>query len=197
MKTTTVLVALGLTMRVAGENAQQPIESYHITEARVAVVCALTVGGGFEARTTTVDGGLTPEDGSRSFSGAVRVDLATLETGIGLRDQHMRDIYLETRRGESFATARVENIRIDRTEGHGAFEAVLILHGERRPISGIVDLQRRLDGTVNVRAHFPVSLGAFQIRPPRYLGVGVQDQVEVRVALVVAPNGDERRRAAK
>jgi len=198
MKRTIVFVALGLTIGAAAANAQATTESYHITEGHVAVVCALTTGGAFQARTTTVDGGLTPQDGSRAFSGAVKVDLATLQTGIALRDQHMQNIYLETGRGDGFATARVEEIRIDRAEGRGAFTAVLVLHGERHPIIGTVDLQSRRDGAVGVQARFPVSLAAFDIRPPRYLGVGVQDQVQVQVAFVVAPNnGDSKKGEAR
>jgi YceI-like protein len=188
-----VFVVLSLTIRAPAAFTQATTNTYRITEARVAVICALTAGGSFEAQTTSVVGRLAASNGSRALSGAVQVDLATLQTGIGLRDRHMRDIYLETRRGDTFATARVENIRIDHAEGRGPFDAMLILHGERHPISGIVDLKSRHDGAVSVRARFPISLATFHIRPPRYLGVGVQDQVQVQVTFMVVPGSDERR----
>jgi polyisoprenoid-binding protein YceI len=194
---TTVFLVLGLTAAVAGVSAQRTTESYRVTDGHVDVACTLTTGGGFEARTTTVGGGLNPVDGWRAFSGAVQVDLATLETGIGLRNTHMKEIYLETSRGATYATARVDNIRIDRAEGHGPFDAMLTLHGEQHPISGVVDLQTRRDGAVSVRARFPVSLAAFDIRPPRYLGVGVEDEVHVQVTFVVVPGGDETRKGER
>jgi hypothetical protein len=186
-----------LTIGVAAANAQKTTESYRITDGRITVVCTLTEGGSFEARTTAVSGGLTPVNGSRAFSGVVATDLATLETGIGLRDRHMKEIYLETGRGASFSTAQVESIRIDQPEGRGSFDALLTLHGEQHPISGIVELRSRHDGTVAVRAHFPISLTAFHIRPPRYLGVGIQDQVQAQVAFVVVPASDGRKAQAR
>ena len=66
-------------------------------------------------------------------------------------------------------------------EGRSPFRGTLNLHGERRPISGVAELQPQHDGGVRVRARFPVSLAAFGIDPPRYMGAGVQDEVEVQV----------------
>ena len=66
--------------------------------------------------------------------------------------------------------------------GRMPFHGTLSLHGEQHTISGMADLQgQQRDGGVRVRARFPISLAAFGIQPPRYLGVGVQDEVQVQV----------------
>jgi polyisoprenoid-binding protein YceI len=184
-----LLIGLGLTSASSVASVRATGITYRITKALVSVVCPLTVGGSIEARTSAVVGDLTLAGGSRAVTGAVQVDLATLETGIGLRDRHMKDIYLEIRRGDTFATARLEEIRIERAEGRTLFEGTFSLHGERRPISGVADLQAQRDGGVRVRARFPISLAAFGIQSPRYLGVGVQDEVQVQVALTAGPSG--------
>ena len=40
---------------------------------------------------------------------------------------------------------------------------------------------------MRVEAAFPVTLADYGIAKPRYLGVGVKDEVEVKVSLVAVP----------
>jgi polyisoprenoid-binding protein YceI len=114
------------------------------------------------------------------------VDLRTLKTGIAMRDRHMKDNYLEVERGPAFGTATIENIRIDRLDGKTMFNATLVLHGERRPIAGSATLERR-DGGYSVQAEFPVRVSEYNIAKPTYLGVGVQDEIRIKIALTAAP----------
>jgi len=185
-----VLIGLGLAIGSSAAGPETPADRYRIaagdtfrvTTAVVTVMCPLTVGGSFEARTSTVVGDVALADASGAVSGAVQVDLATLQTGIGLRDRHMKDKYLEISRGDTFTTARLEEIHLEGAEeGSMPFHGRLTLHGEQHTISGMADLQgQRRDGGVRVRARFPISLAAFGIEPPRYLGVGVRDEVQVQ-----------------
>src|SRR5262245_47054027 len=186
-----VLIGFGLSM---GSFAAKPLatDTYRVTTAVVTVMCPLTVGGSFEARTSAVVGDLAVADGSGAVSGAVEVDLATLQTGIGLRDRHMKENYLEIHHSETFTRARLEEIRIERAEeGSMPFHATLTLHGEQHPIRGMADLQEQRDGHVCVRARFPISLAAFSIQPPRYLGVGVRDEVQVQVQFTAVSAGGQ------
>jgi len=138
--------------------------------------------GGDEARSSAVVGDLAVVDVSGTVDGTVQVDLDTLQTGIGLRDRHMKEKYLEIRRSDTFTTARLDEIRIERAEeGSMPFHGRLTLHGEQHAISGNADLQEQRGGRVRVHARFPISLAAFGIQPPRYLGVGVRDEVQVQV----------------
>src|SRR5262245_51530224 len=111
-----VLIGFGLAI---GSSAAGPLatgETYRVSTGAVTVICPLTIGGSFEARTSAVVGDVAVADASGAVSGAVQVDLATLQTGIGLRDRHLKDTYLEIGRGETFTTARLEEIRIERAE---------------------------------------------------------------------------------
>jgi len=181
-KLAALLIVIGLAVGSSAAGARATHDSYRITTALVTVICPLTVGGSIEARTNALVGDLAVAHGSDAVFGAVQVDLATLETGIKLRDTHMKK-YLEINRGDTFAKARLEEIHIERTDGgEMPFHGTLTLHGERHTISGMADLQgQQPDGGVRVRARFPISLAAFGIQPPRYLGVGVQDEVQVQV----------------
>ena len=88
--------------------------SLHVLDGSIAVSCPLTVGGGFEAKTSTLRGELVldlAQDGA--VLGDISVDLRTLKTGIGLRDSHMREKYLEVYRGQRFAAAMLDRIRLE------------------------------------------------------------------------------------
>jgi polyisoprenoid-binding protein YceI len=161
-------------------------DRYQVTGGEVVVLCPLTIGGSFEARTRSVIGDLAPPSGQPgSVSGSLRVDLQSLETGIGLRDRHMRTNYLEVDKGPDFAVATIEEIQLDKLEGKTAFRATLVLHGRRREVTGSADV-RKADGRFQVTAQFPVRVSEFDIPPPLYLGIGVRDQLEIQVKLTLS-----------
>jgi polyisoprenoid-binding protein YceI len=56
----------------------------------------------------------------------------------------------------------------------------LLVHGTRKPVSGQIQVTRT-GSDVRIDASFPVNLPDFGIPEPRYLGVGVKDQVQVKV----------------
>ena len=153
-------------------------------------MCPLTVGGSFEAKTKSVSGEVAAsatEPGH--LSGAVRVDLQTLETGIAVRDRHMRETYLEVEKGPEFAVATVDEIRVEKLDGKSKFSGTLLLHGQRQAVTGTAELQQR-DGRIRVQAQFPIKVSAFQIPKPTYLGVGVRDEIQIKVVMTVEPTAD-------
>jgi len=158
--------------------------AWTVRSGSVRVVCPLTVGGSFDARTSVLEGSF-PTEAPAGGAGEFVVDLNTLDTGIGLRNAHLRDTYLETGRGPAFARAVLSGITVSGVDaasrgGKGTFSGQLLLHGETRTVTGDVELRRR--GTsVRVSAAFDVSLAEFNIPPPRYLGIGVRDRVTVHV----------------
>jgi hypothetical protein len=163
---------------------------WRVSEGEVRVVCPLTVGGSFDARTTAISGALA--SGDEGVTGSIAVDLRTLDTGIGLRNSHMRDRYLEVQRGERFERAVLSELRLAApdvvsTGGETAFTATLLVHGVSRPVTGAAQLSPR-GAAMRVQASFPLSLAEFEIPSPRYLGVGVRDRVTVHVSFVAIPS---------
>ena len=65
------------------------------------------------------------------------------------------------------------------------FTELLTLHGRQRPVAGTPTLQDTRDG-LRVEAEFPLRLAEFAIAEPTYLGVGVTQDVRVRVLLNVS-----------
>lgn len=177
-----LVVGAGLDVGTAYAGSNQ----YQVTGGSVVVVCPLTVGGGFEAKTEAISGQVSLEsDQPGSLTGALAVDLRTLKTGIGMRDRHMRDNYLEVEKAPGFDTATIEGIQIEKLDGKTTFNGTLVLHGERRPISGSATLARK-GGGYSVEAEFPVRVSEFNIPKPSYLGVGVQDQIRIKISMTVS-----------
>ena len=184
-------LALAL-LSLTGVHTAVAAELWSVSSGDVEVRCRLTVGGSFDAVTTALSGTLqrAPPDVA-DYAGELRVDLATLDSGIGLRNSHLRDNYLEVERGPEFREAVLSSIVLDDPLPAGAgrhetaFSGTLSLHGVQRPIEGEADLRRR-DGRIQAEATFSVSLEAFDIPPPRYLGVGVRDTVEITVTFDAA-----------
>ncbi len=164
-------------------------ERHRVQKATVTITCPLTVGGSFEARTTALTGelALLPEttDGVR---GTLSVDLRLLETGIGLRDRHLRQNYLEVDKRPEFSVATLQQIRIANWDGTSSFRGILTLHGQQQEIAGTATVKRER-GAFQVEAVFPLRISDFQIAEPTYLGVGVSDNIEVRVRMSAVPMG--------
>jgi polyisoprenoid-binding protein YceI len=164
--------------------------TWRVGQGDVRVVCPMTIGGSFDARTSALNGSLTASaTGSPAFDGSLSVDLRTLDTGIGLRNEHLRGTYLEVDKGPSFDAATLSEIELkgitpDTSEGKGSFTGLLRLHGVTKTVTGTVEVRQAGAGR-HVKASFPVNLPDFSIPKPRYLGVGVKDTVTVEVAFAV------------
>jgi polyisoprenoid-binding protein YceI len=168
------------------------VPSYRVLRGEVRIVCPLTVGGVFETKTTSISGTVGVADGSpAALSGELSVDLSTLDTGIELRNTHLREKYLEVARGAEFASAVISGVRLDKAgtstfRGQTPFAGTLLLHGVRRPMAGQAEI-RSEGNDVRVLASFPLRIDDYGIAAPRYLGVGVKNEVQVKISLLVTP----------
>ncbi len=186
-----LLTAAALVTAGRGGRLFAETPSWRLARGEVRVLCPLTVGGSFEARTRAITGAVSLSSPPAALGGEVAVDLKTLDTGIGLRNEHMRSQYLEVGRGEGYDTALLTDIHLgdvaaDTFQGRTSFTGALRVHGVTRPVRGQAEI-RRADGEVRVTASFPVGLDDYAIAAPRYLGVGVRNEIEVRVSLAAIP----------
>jgi hypothetical protein len=179
-------------MITAGAVLAADAPAWRIASGDVRVLCPLTVGGSFEARTAALSGTLgVASTQPVALTGALSVDLRTLDTGIGMRNDHMRERYLEVDKGEAYGQAvlsdiRLTNAREESFQGMTPFTGSFSLHGTSRPVAGRAQVRR--DGAgVHVEASFPVQISEYGIPKPQYLGVGVKNEVQVKVTFVATP----------
>jgi polyisoprenoid-binding protein YceI len=184
-----------LTVLVAAPAVRAAEPSWKIEKGDVQVTVPLKPGGAFQATTTAIRGSATLAGVKPAhLTGEIAVDLSTIDTGIGLRNQHLRENYLEVGKGAGFDKAVLSDIHLadvdkEAFQGSTAFTATLLLHGVKREIAGKADL--RTEGTARrVRAEFPLTLTDFAVAPPEYLGVGVGTRLLVKVTLTATPSGE-------
>lgn len=110
--------------------------------------------------------------------GVFEFDLNDIETGIELRDEHMKEKYFEVKK---YPKAKLEMKSISGgpdldSESKGAFSGTLTLHGVSRDVTGEYSLVSR-----KVSAKFPLRISDYKIDVPSWMGVTVADQVDVVV----------------
>jgi len=121
-------------------------------------------------------------------TGEITFDLATLDTGIEMRNSHMKDKYLEIGR---FPQAKLKLTEVtlpsswsmDQPEiKDAAFKGLLTLHGIEKPVSGTFSASKNGSG-IGVDAKFTTKITDFGIEIPKYLGITVADEVNMQVAM--------------
>src|SRR5688572_3852502 len=110
---------LPLVLLFSGSHANAAGEpSWRIERGDVQIVVPLRPGGAFTATTPSLSGTLALLPGTPAqLTGDLSMDLATIETGINLRNQHLRDKYLEVSRGKGFDKAVLTDIKLDDATG--------------------------------------------------------------------------------
>lgn len=131
-------------------------------------------------------------DAKHPFHIRFDVDLTTLDTGIPMRNQHMRDNYLETEQ-YSKASFQAKSIQLSKKPDLSKSQTVELqatgdfsLHGVTVPktIPLTVDYtpaQAKQPALVRVRGKFPVTLAEHQIKRPEALFVKLAETVYATV----------------
>jgi polyisoprenoid-binding protein YceI len=121
-------------------------------------------------------------------SGTVKFPLNQFGTGVALRDEHMKEKYLETQKFPS-AQLTIDKVQVAQDpskEGFNQkevpFTGTLTLHGVTKPVSGKIDIATSGQTTTG-EAQFEMKTSDFNIAVPKYLGITVTDTVQVSVHL--------------
>ncbi len=121
--------------------------------------------------------------------GDLRFDLKTLETGLGLRDRHMKNKYLEV---EKFPEAKFTPTQVPWTDPSTAgtqnlkvspFVGKLTLHGVEMPVEGTMS-STAANGKVDCEFDFKIKLTDYKIEIPSFAEITVAETVDVKVKAV-------------
>ena len=115
-------------------------------------------------------------------SGELKLNLSSFETGISLRDTHMKDNYLEVAKFP-VATLTLKKIELPKNlKGKAKFTGNLNLHGVNKPINGKLSFKGTKKGINKVKAEFDLKISDFDIAIPSFKGVTVAEDVKVNVS---------------
>lgn len=124
-----------------------------------------------------------------SAHGAIEVRIATIRTGIDLRDTHLRsDSWLDAAR---FPTAKFELQRVTGattitpgTEARVTLHGRFTLHGQTRAVTATARINWAANGAVRVRARFRIRLTDYGVSIPSVVELKVSNDIAVDVNLV-------------
>jgi polyisoprenoid-binding protein YceI len=117
--------------------------------------------------------------------------LDSLDTGIELRNEHMKAKYLKTGEPErAKATLEIDNLsefKGEATESRGELEGRLTLAGVTKPVKGSYEIQpdaANLAEKLKANAKFKIKLSDFKIDIPSFAGITVADEVQLNIDIV-------------
>lgn len=152
----------------------------------VGVAKLASASGGDVAFVATGPGGLKIEGGTKDLTVAeddksikVTVPLKNLETGIDLRNKHLREKYLEVPKYPD-AVLEITRASLGGKES-GEAEGQLTMHGETQPLKFNYRTERKGDQLL-VKSDFVIDIRKWKVEPPAYMGLKVKPEVNVKVA---------------
>ena len=138
----------------------------------------------FEGITEKIDGYIfwLDSDMTKSSEIYLEVDLNSLDTGIGLRNRHMRENYLETDRYPitHFKGKMISSTIVDDTTISIEAEGVIFIHGIEQPLNLKADLIKRTDG-FRVKTNFIVKLSDFNIEIPSIMFYKIDENMQLEL----------------
>lgn len=132
-------------------------------------------------------------EGSLKVTGAkvegdLTFDMTSLNSGISMRDTHMKEKYLETGK---FPQAKLHltevSLPADWAPGKAEakdrdFKGDLTLHGVTKPVTGKFDVSGAATA-LNAKARFEINIADFGVEIPKYLGITVRNEVPVELTM--------------
>lgn len=119
---------------------------------------------------------------AHTLLGTATFALAALETGIELRDSHMKEKYLEVKK---YPDAELTLTRLDLPESHKGenlpFEGTLSLHGVKKTVKGLASVDKT-ESNLSAKFEFKIKLDDFGIQIPSYMGIKIANEVTVNSA---------------
>lgn len=110
------------------------------------------------------------------FSGIFTVNLADFDTGIKLRNEHMKKKYLEV---GTYPTAKLNLFPILLPkDGKFMWAGDLTLHGVTKRVGGSAEILNKV-----IDVTFTIKPSDFKIKKATYLGVGLDDKIVIFASL--------------
>src|SRR5207237_6329515 len=127
---------------------------------------------------------LIREDGSAL---TFKVPIAPIDTGIGLRDRHLREMLEAEKFPDAILRIPLSELTFpkERQPAEGTAKGDLTLRGQSRPVEVHYRAELAAGGVTKVQRALQLDLRHFESKSPSYLGVTVAPVVEVKVELAM------------
>lgn len=149
----------------------------HAREAAVSFFATGPAGLKIEGKTSEL--AVSEQGGKIHFV----VPLSGIDTGISLRNKHMREKYLEVAKypnAELVVDRSALKVPADGAESNGTVPGTMTIHGQSRPVS--VSYKSKRAGVAHqIEGSVHLNVKEFGIEIPSYMGVTVKPDIDVTV----------------
>lgn len=167
-----------------------PATEYHVykTEENLVKFISDAPIEDFEGITHKIDGYLYWEGDSMTKKSEVyfEVDLNSLDTGIGLRNRHMRENYLETDKYPLtyFRGVLVSVDTLDQNRNTVIVDGTMFIHGveHQKQVEGILVREGR---RLRIRTEFDVKLSDYDIKIPSIMFYKIDETMKLELDFLV------------
>jgi polyisoprenoid-binding protein YceI len=129
------------------------------------------------------------EETADGLVGTTHFDLTSLETGVAMRDHHMKEKYLETEKYPQ-AELTITELKFPQTVPPGKafafdrvpFQGKLKLHGVEKLVTGTAHIEGDGTKTIAANAEFSLKLGDYGVQIPTFAGITIADEVQVSIS---------------
>lgn len=188
--------------------AQQPTtKTFYVNDLKKRDVVTFTSKAPLETivgTTAEVTGFVTVnlDDIKGSAKARFEVDLASIKTGIEMRDSHMRDNFLETGKFPKavFELTKVDSASINKLENQKEVKLLLLgnfsLHGVTKPITIPATItyysendqtKARADGDLmHIAVNFDLLLGDYGIKRPQMLFMKLDETQKISIDMIAS-----------
>jgi polyisoprenoid-binding protein YceI len=174
---TMVVVALMLSS-VAAKAVQ-----YKVVDGSVVQLIGHITGGSFTASNHKVSGTITTDATGKVTNGTVVIKADGFETGIGMRDRHMREKYLQADK-YPLITLDVTGAQLpERGVGEFDIDGTFECHGVKKPAKLHLKVTDAGDGVLKATSAFLVDITNYGIEQPKFAVVKMEPKVDVSVEI--------------
>lgn len=137
----------------------------------------------FEGVTEKIDGYLFNSDGELKGSEVYfEVDLNSVDTGIGLRNTHMRDNYLHTDKYPiTHFTGKIYNVKKSGNKYKVKAKGVMFIHGVKRDKDIEAELVEDKSGNFRIKSQFVIPISKYDIEVPSLMFQKIDENMDLRL----------------
>lgn len=143
----------------------------------------------FEGITDQIDGYIYWDGGdlTRNSELYFEVDLNTLDTGIGLRNRHMRENYLETDKfPRTYYKGKIVSVqKMSENTYQVQAEGMMFIHGVEKPLSVTGTISREEEGLFRIQTAFEIKLSDYKIKIPSLMFFKIDERMQLELDFYV------------
>lgn len=178
----TLIVSVMARMPIALGNTFQSANKGQVTFVAIGKPSFLEIKGTGEAPKGQIILGETTIKGDYEFN------LKSLDTGMDLRNDHMKNKYLKVEEASN-GVAKLQILKISSAQpklligklAEGSFDGLLNLKGVQKNVQGTFKVTNTDSEKSEIESQFKIKLSDFNIEIPSFAGITVADEVQITV----------------